>query len=158
MWVELDATAVPTTAGHAVNLDLLQTYKSLVGEALAGCTVMRCHLRLSPTTAVAAGDSFRWGLIVDHVGSVQTTAYVTGTLPNFPNPVDTPLAEWMMITREYARPGFSIPGSNNVLDYDIRAKRKIDEIQNTLVLSIATVAAGASLSVAVYSRALLALP
>jgi len=123
---------------------------------MPGTTVLRVHCRLFVTSAVAAGDGFKWGIIV--APADQAGAYATGAGTHSVNPVDQPYANWLMVNREGAHPGYALCGPNNQFAVDVRAKRKIGNAQSSLFLSVANTGAAASLVYSFYSRVLIALP
>jgi hypothetical protein len=159
-WAEATITpAAGPAIGQAVNFDLLGQFKTSSGDGnLAGHTVMATHLLLNVTSAVAAGDGFKFGVGVFGTNQVQTVPFAFGASVVFLNPMDVPYEKWMFIQQRGAHPGYSFTGPNNNLPFDIRSKRKIAQIDQTLVLSVANTGAVANLVLAIYARVLLSLP
>jgi len=153
-WVNYESVAVVGTAGHSVNSDLLTQYRVAGGE-IVGSTILRTHLWLAPTTAVANLDKFSWGLIVAGASQISPS-FVTGS--GFYETQTFPYVDWMLATEEFACPTFGRLAANNRNVVDIRSKRKINDLGETYIHSISAVTAGAALSVQVYARILLALP
>jgi hypothetical protein len=116
---------------------------------------MRTLIRIAPTTAVANADSLKWGLTVDDQNAVSPS-FVTGS--GVLDPVTNQYRPWLFIRQEFAVPTFNNLGAGNEIVQDVRAKRKIHELQDTLLLSVSAVAAGAALTTGIYARVLLALP
>jgi hypothetical protein len=153
-WANFTQSAVSVGASlHAVNIDLLGQYTAAGGDT-NGATVMRTHLRVWPSTAVAAGDKIQLGVIV--AGGQVAPSYAIGGGPY--NPIDVPYVDWMLSDAWEARPTLSHVCSSNELMADLRSKRKITDLNETLILSAVAVVAGAALSVDVFARVLLALP
>ena len=144
-------TANPTVANGAHdNLDILADFRA-AGASLLGVTIMRTHVRLD-VVAPTAADLFVWGLSVGGLNDIGTAAGAIDA------GADTHL-DWMMWTREIAAPTYSEAGNSNRLLYDIKAKRKMQELDQRYLLSIGGVIVGTSpLNVFVTIRTLLALP
>ena len=156
-WVNYSQTAlVVGVSGHALNIDLLADYKALPDTAVVGSTVLRTHLKLWPATAVAAGDRIKLGVQVGGQNEVQPS-FVLGAAA-FDNPSDFPYLDWMLSDQWEARPNYNEAGSTNGLAIDLKSKRKIGDLGKTLMASIVAANVGASLSVDVFARILLALP
>jgi hypothetical protein len=116
---------------------------------------MRTHLRLWVTTAVAAGDGFQFGI---EVGGLNDIAVNVASGSGIDNPIAQPYLDWMLVDQAYARPGYSLYGPNNQVMVDLKSRRRLADLDRTLILSINNTAAVAALSVAIFSRVLLALP
>jgi hypothetical protein len=139
-----------------INLDLLANYKAMLGASIAGVTVMHVYLSMWATGTVTNGDGVRVGLLVDDLD--QVTASQT-TLPSVVNPHDDPYTQWMMIEQRNAHPHYSMEGAVDQWHYSIRSKRKIPNVQKTLIWSVYNQdVANPSFPFAIYARTLLALP
>jgi len=154
-WAQVNTGAIAVGASaHAVNMDLLSSFRA-AGGVTTGATIMRTHLRMWPTTAVTAGDVIMLGLIM--TGSNQvSTSFALGA--GFDNPSDFPYLDWMLVDFAQARPSFGRTGPNNELDIDVRSRRKMADLNDTLLLSVVDVNATTAPSWWVEGRVLLALP
>jgi hypothetical protein len=142
-----------SAAGNVTNVDLLSPLK-VAGSPVLGVTVMRTHLQLSMFSAVAAGDAYNFGLIVDQVDSLVTNVANAATLLD---PVRVPEADWMWWEQAVAAPTYSDHGSN-IIRRDVKSKRKVEELQQTYMLSVRIGTTGATPTLQVVARTLIALP
>jgi len=139
---------------NATNIDLLTLIKA--GGSTLGTTVMRSHLQMDVTSTVTLNDTWLWGLLVETNDEIVTSVSTTSCA----NPLNTPSADWMMWRREIAAPTYR-PGTSNRLEVDLKAKRKVEELNQTLLYSQvcdSVAAGGRPLTVRVHGRVLLALP
>jgi len=97
--------------------------------------------------APALADRLRVGFIVDRVSEVGAGSALT--------PADGEL-DWMLWRHETAAPTYT-PGGSNVIEYDIRAKRKMQELNQAYLLCLLN-SAGGSKTITIQARTLLALP
>jgi hypothetical protein len=150
VWSTLDQS-VTMAAGLGSNLNLLASL-SVAGASLLGVTIMRTHLDLWRTgQASVLADSLRLGLIVDRVAAVGAgppAGAVTAADPE---------ADWMLWRHEFAAPTFGYSGGSNVLTYDNRSKRKMQELDQAYLLCL-TNAAGGAQTWSISARILVALP
>jgi hypothetical protein len=136
-------------AGQGSNVNLLAAL-SVAGASLLGVTVMRTHLALYVTTAVTLADELRVGLVIGRVADVGAGP-PAGTIS-----ASDPELDWMLLRDEFATPTFGPQGSNT-LEYDLKAKRKMQELNQAYILALAN-SAGGSKTVKIFARTLLALP
>jgi hypothetical protein len=96
-----------------------------------------------------AADTITWGLIVGRADDVGTTR---------PSPAAGG-DKWAMVTKEFPdTTGVAFtPGEQVVYTYDIKSKRKLDEVSERYLFSWFNGAAGAK-TISVYIRALALLP
>jgi len=153
-WAQFEGTEVVGVTGHSVNIDLLSGYKAATGDP-NGTTIMRTHLCLGVTSAVVAGENFQWGLIVLGTNQVANS-FATGTGPT--DVATDPYEDWMIVGEEIALPTYGRQAANNRNCFDLRSKRKIDDLGRTYILSLSATTSAASLNVRVFARTLLALP
>jgi hypothetical protein len=118
---------------------------------------MRIHANLWVTNTVAAGFEIAVGFIVDNVDEATTTSQALGT-PFSLNPLDEPYVPWMLYQRHVGAPTLNPMAANNVLTYDIRSKRKIPNMGDTLLMSAVTVSGATALTARLHARVLLAMP
>jgi len=154
-WATVFGTSAVGAINSGLNQDVLAAFLANTGTEISGATISRIHLRINVSSAVAAGDGFIWALGVMPKGNVG--GYSTGG-GVFINPIDTSMFPWMMIDQRGAHPGYSTSGPNNNLEYDIRVKRRIHGIQESLVFSAVNTGAVANLSLVTFFRILLAMP
>jgi hypothetical protein len=158
VWATLD-TGVNIAANNSFqNIDLLQALKvSGAGGFTLGSTVVRTHLALHITSTVATGDGLYLGEFVGTNDEVGSFTAATGT--NVPNPSAQPEADWMMWEHRAAAPQYNYEASNNHVIWDIKSKRKLEELQQTLIFSILANGVGTlPLTGLLTARALVALP
>jgi hypothetical protein len=159
VWAQFSATVTYTAVNQYVSLDLLQTYKAAVGASSAGITIMRTHLTVSQTTAPTPGQSQWLGLRVDDLAQVvNVPAAVAATNPN---PRDNPYVDWMLsdqvVYDNEGQPGRAqSPFQGWVID--LRAKRRMEEVQEAYLLTLVNDTGVAASSLHVFSRVLIALP
>ena len=151
-------TSVVTLAANAnyATTDLLSAFKTAGGNT-QGTTVTRTHLTWSVTTVVAANDQFCWGTLRGQ--NTDVGANVAGA----PAPDVDPYEDWNMWRYETASASAGSgptywPATNN-RDFDVKAQRRIMDLNMSynLVVKRVTVAA-ATLVVVVTSSVLLKLP
>jgi hypothetical protein len=139
--------------GNYSTLDLLAPFKTS-GGVQQGVTVTRTHLHVAVTTGVAASDSFSWGVL--RAQNSDVGANVAGA----PVPDLDPYEDWAMWRTEVAdeNSAYFFAQSNN-RDFDIKAQRRLPELQMTynLVIKRQTVVA-ATLGITVIASILLKLP
>jgi hypothetical protein len=109
---------------------------------------------VSVFTPVVAGDAFNFGLIVDQADELVSNTPNTALLLD---PVRMPEADWMWWEQAVAAPTFSTGGSN-VLIRDVKSKRKVEELQQTYILSMRVGTFGTTPQLQVVARTLIALP
>lgn len=139
-------------------VDLLDTFAQLPGASVSGATVARIHLYLSITSAVVSGDGFNLGILVDQVDEVAPSPGVSSTTPHMVNTVSSPNADWMLFRIYDATPGYSLTGPNENFEFDIRAKRRLKEIGDTLLFVFDNVDASATVDWFIHARTLLMMP
>jgi len=143
-------------AGQYKTYDLSATFKAANGNT-QGATVARTHLRISIWSAVASGDQIAWGLLRGQDKDVGTN------IAGAPTPIGDPYADWAYWSIETASNAggsgvYNHHGLTNILEIDLKAMRRIPEVQMTWNLVIQTVTTGALLDFTVMSAVLLKLP
>lgn len=158
VWVDFLGQISSLAVGTFSNFDVLSAYAALPGSApTGGSTVVRVHARTFVTSAVAAGDRLRTGWIVENSSEHTTTGTAVGTAFGL-NPLDEPYVNWMQNRTWVGTPGYSLTSSNNVWEDDIRSKRKIPNMGDTLLYSVVHEVGATALTASVHARVLLALP
>jgi hypothetical protein len=158
-WARQSGTTTLTTGtGTFTTSDLLATYKSDAGNT-AGVTVARTHLSMSVTSDVTAGDVFYWGLYKGPVSNVGTE------LAGSPTPFTDPYADWAMWQEKTASldvlttSGYGhYWGPSNNTTFDIRSKRKVEQLQESWLLVIEAGAVANTIVVNWNTSTLLMLP
>jgi len=140
------------------SLDLLQAYKAAVGAQTAGVTIMRNHITVAQTSAPAPAQSLWLGLRVDDLAQVQNAAAAVSA--QNPNPRDNPFIDWMLsdqiVYDNEGQPGrANSPFQGWVIDS--HSKRRMEEVQQALLLTLVNDTGVAATSLHVFSRTLLAL-
>ena len=134
-------------AGVSINTDLLADFKA-GGASILGCTVMRIHALFFVKYANLA-DFTQMGICVGRQGDITT-----GTSPN---PATNPEIDWMLNRYLLATASGAAVDAQRVIEIDLRSKRKIEELNQALVL-IFTNGNAAGNTYFGFSRTLLALP
>jgi hypothetical protein len=134
-------------------VDLLANFKA-DGGTQQGVTVARIHLRLAIVNAPAAGDQLALGIIRGQNTDVGVT--VLGA----PTPSADPYEDWMYwsIFTGCNQPGAGttiFPGGGNVYEADIKAKRRLPDLQQSLNLVTNTPVSGAFPQQVVYNASIL---
>jgi len=141
--------ATVRSAGQTINttgtlVDLLAEYK-LAGGSTQGITIMRTHIALNVTSASAGvGDGAFVGLVVGT--DVDTTTQITPT---------EPFLDWMLYTSYYSAGGGGVINSATV---DLRAKRKMQELNQVYWMDLVALLGVNATQVAFTARTLIALP
>ena len=151
----LDST---TAVGAVTIVDVLSTFAALPGASVSGATVARVHAYVSISSAVVVGDGINLGFIVDQTNETVAGPGVAVTTPHVISVTETPNADWMMIDERDARPGYNLYGPNNVWTYDVRAKRRLREIGDSLLFVFENPDASATVSWFIHCRTLLMMP
>jgi len=146
VWSTLDQS-VTLIAGANTTVNMLSAL-AVAGSSLTGITIMRTHLTLAPTTALTLADSIRVGLIVCRSSDIGAGSILTAADPEL---------DWMLLRREYVTSSGLGSGGGDVLAYDVKAKRKMEELNQAYGLCI-TNAAGGSKTIGLFARTLVALP
>ena len=127
-WARFTSTISTAAAGTYTTNDLLSNFK-LDGGNQQGVTVARIHLRLSVASTVTKNDAVAWGIIRGQNTDVGVN------IAGAPQPIADPYEDWLMWEQPQADAGaFFWPGGGNVYHYDIRAKRKLMQLQESLNL------------------------
>lgn len=130
----------------------------VAGASVLGVTVIRTLVTISNTSAtVTKGDGFYWGLCVTDSNDVGLNT------AGAPNAHTTPNIDWAWREFRTASSSISLPvytkDAGNVITADVRAKRKVQEMNQTWALVANQSAVGASPSLWTwYARTLVALP
>ncbi len=151
VWCTTDAD-VALTANQSSCLSLLAGL-SVAGATHLGVTVMRTHIRMSPSTTPALGDNMYFGLLIGRSLDVGTA------IAGQPDPSLAANADldWMYINKFYAAPNFGDDGSSNILTLDNRSKRVMQELNQAYFLCFHSGMA-AAVTWHVFARTLVALP
>jgi len=114
----------------------------------AGITIMRTHLMYRVRNFSATGDFHRIGLI-----KARSTDIGTNRL----SVVAEPDLDWMLIKELPATSNGAAVNASASFDVDLRAKRKIQEKNETMAL-VQNASTAAGTSVDIFARVLIALP
>jgi hypothetical protein len=152
---QLDST---TAVGAVSWFDVLSQYTAIPGASRAGATVARTHIYIAITTAVVNGDGISMLLRVDDINETTTGTGVAVTTAHIPSGTETPEADWMLFDERDAHPGYSLYGPNNLWQYDIKAKRRLKEIGDTLLFGFENRDATATVGYHLHIRTLLMMP
>jgi hypothetical protein len=137
--------------GNYATLDLLAPFKTS-GGIQQGVTVTRTHVSLSVTSAVGNPDTFAWGIMRGQ--NTDVGANIAGA----PTPDLDPYEDWAFWRTETAAvgPGAAYwEGSGNHREFDIKAQRRLPELQMTYNLVVKRLTVAAATLNAVYSVSIL---
>jgi hypothetical protein len=144
VWATFDQT-VAMGANQVKIVDLLNQFE-LAGVSKLGCTVMRTHLRMLISTA--AISAFEYAIGVNPITTVGT---------QLPNPNGDNDLDWMIFERRWPEWSGATVNANFEILTDLRSKRKIEEMGQTLTLNLWAPVINAG-SFPVFARTLVALP
>jgi hypothetical protein len=147
VWATSNSGQVATAAGIVWVSDLLTAFH-VGGASTLGATVMRTHMTLQLNPYVALGDSFTIGIIVGRLSDVAA---------RLPSPAADPEVDWMLLRQGKATYSGAAIDATREIEIDLRAKRKLQELDQTLLLCVLNGTAQGSF-LAHYTRVLLALP
>ena len=141
-WATVASTVSLGAADDYSTTDLLSNFKADGGVQQA-VTVARTHLLLQVTSAVNPGDNFAFGLIRGQ--NTDVGANVAGA----PVPDLDPYNDWVLWQWRFASSVnsggvtgcYSHMGFTNVLAYDVKAMRRLEELQMNYNLVIKQLAA-----------------
>lgn len=138
------------------NVDLLADYKNIAQGSPAGITIMRSHIAFWVTSTVTNGDGIYLGLKVDDANQVTSAATTDDMVTN---PADDSFEDWMLVRKFNAHPSYSFTAANNNILLDVKSKRKMEELQQTLLFSVYSQdVTSLPFTFDIHARILLALP
>jgi hypothetical protein len=140
-------TNVSFGAGAARGFDLLGNLRT-TGSSVLGCTVVRTHIQLGLDWVTPVKTEF-WCVGVIRCRDVDVAASID---PNT-NPGD----DWMLSKQYFPSASGAALDIFQFREIDLRAKRKVQELEETAALMISNHGAVAR-NVAIYARTLVALP
>jgi hypothetical protein len=154
-WATVTGTTSVAAANGFVATDLLTQYRAVLGADTAGVTIARAHLHYSVTAGLTAiGNNIVHGIIVTDLNDVG--ANIAGS----PRPASDLNADWMWWEWKFTDVSGNLePGGAANWDVDLRGKRKMHQVGQTLV-DVMQVPASAAfpVTVQVTGRILLMLP
>jgi hypothetical protein len=125
--------------------DMLTDFEA-AGATHLGCTIMRIHMQLSFSPG-AVGDHGEIGIAVGRKGDTISTLSVAVN----------PEMDWMLYRWVWPASSGGTVDAVNPFEIDLRAKRKLDELDQTLWFTWIPIAT-TSASMSGFARILLALP
>lgn len=157
-WATFDDSVSVATGGTHYQTNNMLTNYSGAGGSLAGITILRTHLYMSQTSLATAADRFYFGIIRGQNEDVG--ADIAGA----PRPLNDFYEDWafwhsyVSIASNGAGPTWT-EFATNTKELDLRAKRKLPELQMTwnYVLQVA-LAATSPATFRISGRVLIALP
>jgi hypothetical protein len=153
-WAHVLETVSIAAANGYSTIDLLQQAKA-DGLAQQAVTITRTHLRITwQSPAPAAGNNWYYGLVRGQ--SQDVGANVVGA----PTPVNEPYADWLLWDYLYAdNNGLFFPHHANQHVIDLKAQRRLEELQMNYNMVIGVVAAPSfPVTLQVMGRVLVTLP
>ena len=147
VWATLDQS-VTIPAGQISNVNLLAAL-SVAGSSLLGVTVGRTHIRIQATTATA-GDLVRIGLVIGRATDVGIN------IPGQQDPAN-PELDWMLLDRRAVQGQETNVAGKPCYSYDLRSKRKMQELNQAYVLALQDSGAASS-TWQLWARTLVMLP
>jgi hypothetical protein len=160
-WARTTETIAIAANTTALSYDLLASFKAAGGQQ-QGCTITRTHVNISVTNVINSGDTFSWGLLRGQNTDVGTPTPVGSPVPDL-----DPYEDWLMWSFETAASSESgavtgahfFPGGSNNARYDIRAQRRLANLQEAYIAVFKRqVVVAANLNLAVTTSVLLKLP
>jgi len=143
--------------GFTTIVDVLSTFAALPGASTAAATVARVHARLWVTSAQTAGDGISTGWIVDQVNETIASPGVANSTAHILSTVFQPNADWMLYQQWNARPT-QYSQEKGFLEFDIRSRRRLKEIGDTLLFVFDNRNAAANVTWSLHCRSLLMMP
>ena len=123
-----DAVSVATGGTHYQTNNMLTNYAG-AGGSIAGITILRTHLRLTQTSAAVAADNFYFGIIRGQNEDVG------GDVVGAPRPLNDfyeDWAWWQHYTVQGSAGGSAWNvGAANIVELDVKSRRKLPELQMT---------------------------
>ena len=149
VWSTFDQTLAALAAGAHVNVNLLAEL-AVAGSSLLGITIMRTHVRFTTGSTGVVTDGLVYGLVV---GRALDVGVGVGPNPNTDHDID-----WLLIDRYFpvTTGGGAFTDDTQVI-IDNRAKRKMQELQQSYLFSVTNTGATA-ITPRVFARTLVALP
>ena len=144
VWATLNTAPTITANGHVV-LEMLGNLR-VAGASVLGATVMRTHLSCGLFWA-ATTEFYQVGLIVGRLEDVGTTVLDPNTNPG---------EDWMFNQQVFAHASGATVDAASWAAFDVRSKRKMEELDQTYLLSLHFTGA-ANKSPQLYARTLIAL-
>jgi hypothetical protein len=151
----LDTT---TAVGNVTWLDVLGAWSALPGASTVGCTIARVHLYIAITSAVVNGDGISLLALVNEANQAVAGPGIAVVTAHILSGTETPNADWMLFDQRDAHPGYNFTGPNNLFQIDIRAKRRLKELGDTLLVGLENRDATATVSWHIHCRTLLMMP
>jgi len=146
-----------TNIGFTTIVDVLSTFAALPGASVVGSTVARVHARLWVTSPQTAGDGISTGWIVGEVNEVVPSPGVASSTAHVLSTVFNTESDWMLYQQWNARPT-QYNQLRGFLDFDLRSKRKLEELRDTLLFVFDNRNAAANVTWSFHCRTLLMLP
>ena len=144
--------------GNFVSFDVLSQFKGVTGASITGATITRIHARTWITSAVVVGDGLSDAFIVDQLDETQASPGIATSTAHVLSPAFSPNADWLLYRQWNAHPLYGFAGPVNQWEADIRSRRRLREIGDTLLYVFENRDATATVSSSVHIRALLAMP
>ena len=147
VWASLDQNVV-LAANANTTLNMLGQFQGIAGASTLGITIIRTHLLIGAQgTAPIAGDTLRVGLQVCRLSDIGAASILNaGDLEG----------DWMLLTRVPFVVGENEGALNGLMTWDIKAKRKMEELDQAYGLCLTALNSGRTLQV--WARTLIALP
>jgi len=158
VWASRSITANTVAANNSTtNIDLLADYKTVAGASTAGITIMRTHLDLWVGSTVTANDAFAIGMKIDDLDQVVASSASALAV----NPIGNVDTDWMLLRHFAATPNYNMFGPTQQVIIDLKAKRRMEEVQEAYlfcIVPLGVAAGGLPFTFSFFSRTLLALP
>ncbi len=149
VWATSNVTVAALNAGGVADLDLGAPLE-VAGSSLLGVTIMRTRLHYHVRDFAAVADQIETGMIIGRSSDIGVN--VAGQVS-----AATPENDWMLLTVLDPVTSAAAVDAGARFDFDLRAKRKMQELNQKLVLSLFNNSAGAH-TIDVFARVLVALP
>lgn len=136
IWARYRSTSLAIVAGTAFNVDPLATFETAYGAQLLGCTVMRVRGSITAKMVAGVNAQLTWAMKVADLPGVSTEAPASSGVND-----DWFMYEnWVSVT---STPTALEPSIQLQKEIDVRARRRLDELGQRLVLAGEVTSAGA---------------
>lgn len=136
IWARYRSTSIAVVAGTAFNVDPLATFETAYGAQLLGCTIMRIRGSITAKMVAGVNAQLTWACkVADLPGTTAEAPASTGINDDW-----FMYESWASVT---STPTALEPSVQLQKEIDVRARRRLDELGQRLVLAAETTSAGA---------------
>jgi hypothetical protein len=107
---------------------------------------------------VVNGDGISFLMLVNEANQSVAGPGIAVVTAHVLSGTETPNADWMLFDQRDAHPGYSFTGPNNLVSFDVKSKRRLKELGDTLLFGLENRDATATVSWHIHCRTLLMMP